>query len=555
MQTQTTNPHLDASIPPYKPIGLSVYDYFYNHAVNFREKIALSYYGRSISYQELLENIDSTVASLSAMGIGRGDVVVVSLPSLPEAVSLFYAINKIGAIFCGMDCRIHSDEIREIISQVKPKLCFVSDFQLKEFQNIDTTRIVCVSFTKTFHLLSVVASFFADLFNGRLRIINKKANITAYPDFCSKGKAADCPSVKGEDVCAYFYTSGTTKGKNCVVLTNENINSAVAQYALSQKGLADTPRFCNIMPLFTCYGISLGTHLPLTTGMEIRMVPLFFGKRMKQLLLREKPGYIITVPAHWEHFINDRYAGADLSFLKGLIIGGDMLDAESEERLNNILKSCNSTAKVMRGYGLTEASTAVTTQPPNTPKGSVGCAMCWSEIGIFNLETGKRLSPMQSGEICIKGPNLCQGYYQNTEATKALLRTHKDGSVWLHTGDIGYMDDAGFLYFCERIKRIFVRFDGTKISPYGIEQTLYRCPVISRCLITAIDDPKHLHGKCGQAFIVLKNTVNPKKAKEEMRQFIRTELPGFLRPAKIKFVEHLPTTQNGKLDYFLKDNN
>lgn len=454
-----------------------------------------------------------------------------------------------------MDCRITSDEIKEIFAQVKPKLCFVSDFQLKEFETIDDTRVVCVSFAKTLHFLSAFASFFADLFKGRIRMVGKKSNFITYPQFISKGhKRTDMvfESVRGDDICAYFYTSGTTKGKKCVVLTNENINSAVAQYANSQKELADARRFCNIMPLFTCYGISLGTHLPLTVGLEIRMIPLFFGSRMKQLLLREQPGYIITVPAHWEHFVNDRFDDEDFSFLKGLIVGGDKLDEESENRINEILKTHNSTAKVMRGYGLTEASTAVTTQPPNTPRGSVGCAMCWSDIGIFDSETGKRLLPLEKGEICVTGPNLCQGYYEDEEATQALLRTHEDGLLWLHSGDIGYLDEDGFLFFCERIKRIYVRFDGTKISPYAIEQVLQKCPVISRCLVVAIDDPKHFHGKCAKALIVLKSETDGETGKESVKKFIHDNLPSFMRPAQVEFVDRLPTTKNGKLDYFIK---
>lgn len=550
MQIETTN----AKVPTYESINLGTYDYFIKNALEYNEKSAISYYGRSISYNKLLNNIDLVATALCAMGVKRGDVIIVSLPSIPEAVCLFYAINKVGGIFCGMDCRITCDEIKGIFKQVKPKICFVSDFQLKEFKSIEDTRVVCVSFTKTIHFLSSFASFFADLFKGRINLVGKKDNIITYSNFISQGKNSKdvaFKSVRGNDICAYFYTSGTTKGKKCVVLTNENINFAVSQYAKSQKELSNAHRFCNIMPLFTCYGISLGTHLPLTLGMEIRMVPLFFGRRMKKLLLKEKPGYIITVPAHWEYFVNECFDGADFSFLKGLIVGGDKLDEESENRINDILKNHNSTAKVMRGYGLTEASTVVTTQPPNTPKGSVGCALCHSEIGIFDPETGARMSPLEKGEICVKGPNLCQGYYQDEEASRLLLRTHKDGSCWLHSGDIGYMDENGFLFFCERIKRIYVRFDGTKISPFAIEQMLQKCPDIHRCLVVAIDDPNHLHGKCAKALIVLKSIADEEKTKEKIKKFIQSNLPSFMRPTQVEFVKRLPTTPNGKLDYFL----
>ena len=541
------------SIPDYKPIGMGVYDFLRSNCEHYAERPALNYYDKSISYAVLLSKIDETARALIEMGVKKGDVVIVSLPAIPEAVYLFYAINKIGAIFCGMDCRITESEIRDIIDHVKPKVCFVSDFHLKEFANIDSTQIVCVSFFNAVSFLASLATFFADLLLGRKSLIAKKENMITYPKFIAKAKnmqGLPDVGVKASDICAYFYTSGTTHGRKCVVLNNENINSAVMQYSFSQPDFKGKGRFCSIMPLFTCYGISLGTHLPLILGMQIRLVPLFFGKNMKGLLVKEQPSYIITVPAHWDHFITDNFKNTDLSFLKGAIIGGDKLDANSEDTLNEIFKNCNSKAKVMRGYGLTEASTAVTMQPYNTPKGSVGTNMCWSEIKIFEPDTFNPLPAGEHGEICVSGPNICQGYLKDKKATDALLKVHPDGKLWLHSGDIGYLDENGFLYFCERIKRIYVRFDGTKISPYAIECLLQKCPIVSRALVVAVDDKKHFHGKCAKAYIVLKKGIDAEDAMPILKKYGHSAISDYMRPEEYVFVDRLPTTKNGKLDYF-----
>lgn len=540
----------------YKPINMGVYDYLYSCCTQNTEKIALCYYDKSITYATLLRKIDETANALLHFGVQKGDVVIVSLPSVPEAVYLFYAINKLGAIFCGMDCRVSAEEISEIIEQVKPKICFVSDFHLKEFRNVSSTQIVCLSFARSISVIAGTFSFFADLFWGRTFLIHKKENFFTYNKFISYKNSAvqeSAVTIKGEDICAYFYTSGTTYGRKCVILTNDNINSAVLQYSFSQEEFKKMGRFCSIMPLFTCYGISLGTHFPLTLGMQIRMIPLFSSRLMKQILLKEKPSYLITVPSHWEHFLHDKFSDIDLSFLKGAIVGGDKLDLESEQRLNDIFRNCNSTAKVMRGYGLTEASTAVTAQPSDTPPGSVGKEMCWSTIRIFEPGTSHELPAGEKGEICVCGPNICQGYLDDVSATNMLLRQHEDGTTWLHSGDIGYLDENGFLFFCERIKRIYVRYDGTKVSPYAIEQMIMKCPAVSRCLVISIHDKKHAHGKCAKALIVLKKGYTESSASSLLEKHIHTTIPQFMRPVETVFVDKLPVTKSGKLDYFMKE--
>lgn len=542
--------------PNYAPIGMSIYQLLRTSCTPYGDRPALNYYDKTVTYSQLLQGIDQAAAALQRMQVGKGDVVVVALPAVPEAVYLFYAINKLGAVFCGMDCRLTGDEIEKVVEQVKPKACFVADFQLKQFEKIHSTQVVCISFVKAISWISDVASFFADLFLGRKKMMAQRRNVIGYPKFIKNADKLTVPEdadVKPEDTAAYFYTSGTTHGRKCVVLTNENFNASVLQYSFSQPDFKETGRFCSIMPLFTCYGISLGTHLPLICGMQIRMVPLFFGKNMKKLLVEEKPGYIITVPAHWDHFVKDKFDKVDLSFLRGAIVGGDKLDEGSENRLNEIFKKCNSKAKVMRGYGLTEASTAVTIQPPETPKGSVGRALCWSEIGIFDPDTMQPLPAGEEGEICVCGPNLCQGYLDDPEATAKLLRRHADGKKWLHTGDIGYLNEDGFLFFCQRSKRIYVRFDGTKISPYATEQKLLQCDVVERCLVVAIDDTKHIHGKCARAYIVVREGVTEATALAAVKKYANANIAAYMRPEEYRIVDRLPTTSNGKLDYFIQE--
>ncbi len=535
----------------------SVFEFLYRRNKEYGDFPSLEYYGKTISYLRMLSKIDKLANVLKSAGVKKGDVVVVSLPAIPEAVYLFYAINKIGAIFCGMDCRSSAEEIEITVNSVRPKICFIADFHLKEFRGCSSVPLVYIRSTETIGGVTRAGGFFADFFTGRTFQKIRMDNVYTYREFISQNsntKTSLTESVSGDDICAYFYTSGTTYGRKCVMLTNKNINSAILQHSNdAQVDIKRKDTFSNIMPLFTCYGITLGTHLPLCLGLKVNLVPLFNPKNMKKLIVESRSNFIITVPAHWEYFVKDSFAGCDLSHFKAAIVGGDMVEPEYENKIRDIMKKCGSEGRFMIGYGLTETASTAITPPVVTPQGSVGKAMSLTEVRIFSIETGEESACMEQGEICISGPSVCKGYLNDKEATDNLLIKHKDGKVWLHSGDIGYMDAEGYVFFCERIKRMYVRFDGTKVSPYSIEQVIKQCPVVSRCLVLAVNDRNHTHGKCAKAIIVLKNTDDIQSAKHICKKYIAQNLPEFMHPEEIVFVDRLPVTKNGKVDYFAEN--
>ncbi len=530
----------------------SVYEYLFNHNKYHYMDDALIYYGNKLTYGELFKQIDVTARLLRCAGVRKGDKVIVSLPSIPEAVYLFYAVNKIGAIYCGMDCRCKSEEVEEIIKSISPKICFVADFHIKELRNCVNLPIVYIRATESIGGITRFFGAFAHFFTGRYFVTSKMNNMFCYKQFNSCNyelNALSDEKVEADEICACFYTSGTTYGRKCVMLTNFNINSAVYQHANADLNLNRGQLFSNIMPMFTCYGVTLGTHLPLSLGIRVNLVPLFFGKNMKKLLVNTKSNYIITVPAHWEHFVKDDFENCNLGFFKAAIVGGDSVSPEFEKEICNILRRCGSTGRFMIGYGLTETASTAVTPPIGTPQGSIGKEMSHTSVRIFSIDTLEPCTTGEIGEICISGPSICKGYLNDKEATDNLLKIHNDGRVWLHSGDLGYIDEQGYIYFCERIKRMFVNFDGTKISPYSIEQVILKCDVVESCLVQAIRDKKHSHGKCAKAIIVLKSE-NSAENEALCRKYIVDNLPEHMRPVDIVFAEHLPVTKNGKLDYF-----
>lgn len=536
----------------YNPCGLSVFEYLKRNAEKYSDLCALRFFGIEFSFEELFENIDITERALLAAGVSKNDIVALSLPSIPEGVFLLYAINKVGARYCAFDCRSQEKEILEMVEKFDPKLCIVPDFQLKTFKNVKDREIVVVNPTHSIGGVTKVTSAFADFFTGRTVIYARQKNTITYERFLKRGSCVESgePQRAEDNIFGYFYTSGTTYGRKSIVLTNENINASVYQSGNNEKEVAVGDVMLNIMPMFTCYGVTNATHLPLSLGVQVDLIPLVNPKRFKKLVLKEKPNYIMTVPAHWEYFANGKFKNCDLSFLKAVVVGGDKLDPTYESNINRIFSECGSKAYLRAGYGLSETTSIGVTASSTTPKGSVGKAMISTLVGVFDPETMDECEAYKKGEICFFGPSICQGYYEEEEMTARLLRLHDDGRVWLHTGDAGYMDEDGNLFFCERIKRMYVRYDGTKISPYSIEQILQNCDAILRCMVVPVRDKDHSHGMCAKAIVVKKGERSEREARRIIDKYIRENMGEHMIPKEIVFVERLPYTKNGKLDYF-----
>ncbi len=538
----------------YSSDNLSIYSFLKKHTKQYETETAISFYGKKINYNCLFSKIDEMAKALIAHGVKKDDIVASSLPGCPEGIYLIYAINKIGAIYCAFDCRAKNEEIKETIKTFSPKLCFVPDFQLKEFHDIHDCKIIHLS---PVHALGGAERFFsipANLFTGRTFLCAKNNSLCSYDDFMLKSKSISSTPTQSssQDIFGYFYTSGTTYGRKSVILTNDNINAAVTIQKEANCLIESGQNLLNIMPLFTCYSVTLATHLPLFCGVSVSLIPLLNPKKMKKVLLKEKPNYIISVPAHWEYFIKNNFYGCNLSFIKGVIIGGDTMNPSHRKKLQMILKGHGSRNSLRFGYGLSE-TTSTATSAFSVPENSVGRALPYMQIAICDSQTYEPLPNGEEGEICISGPTLCKGYFNDEKMTNSLLRQHKDGKIWLHSGDRGYLDKNNALFFCERYKRMYVRFDGTKISPYSIEQILSSCELIEDCLVVAIPDTDHSHGMCAKVHIVLKKGVKKSSAILTIKKFCKKNLDEHMQPKEIVFVDTLPKTANGKLNYFEKE--
>ena len=538
----------------------SVYEYMLESNKDNLSATALEYFGNKISYQKLIEKVDQCAAAFLAMGVKRGEIVSFCNPTTPEIYYAFYALNKIGAVANMIDPRTNASKIDEFITGAHSRIVFYIDIAYPKLKEIlakkAIEKAICISPADS---LSVVLKAGYHLKNhvssdkkapGGEKFIswrqffclgqNKTGNVAA------AGAAGDLPA-------GIVYTSGTTGVPKGAVLSNKNLLSMVQQNICADMGWGRNDRFLGIMPPFIAYGLVCGFTLPICLGMDITIIPKFEPEKFDTYLLKYRPHHLMGVPSHMERLIGSKKLdGIDLSYLKTVIVGGDKLNPEMEVTVNEFLRSHHSSCHVIKGYGLTEmSSNAVFPRNQECNKiGSVGTPLANNNIKVIDSDTGKELGYNEIGEICLTGPTLIEGYLNNEEENKKVFKV-ENGVRWMHTGDNGYVDDDGVVFFCDRLKRMIVRHDGFKVYPAKIEHVIQAVPGIKDCCVVGIPDKDHSQGECPVAFIVIRDGVT--KGTSELINTVRLtcakDLPEYSQPVEIRICESLPLTDVGKVDY------
>ena len=266
-----------------------------------------------------------------------------------------------------------------------------------------------------------------------------------------------------------------------------------------------------------------------------------------------KPNHMAGVPSHWGNVIESKaLRGVDLSYLITPAVGGDAMNLQLEQRANQFLDEHKAPNHIIKGYGITEeCSLAAACVNEINAEGSVGIPLPQNIISIFDQETGKELQYEQHGEICISGPTTMLGYFRNPEATEEIIRTHADGRMWIHTGDLGYMTEDGMLYIDGRIKRMILRQDGFKVFPSLIEKTVCAHPAVKDCCVVGMQDKAFSQGQVPIAFVVSNDSESGSEdyIKIELAAICLRELPEYAQPVDFRFLNELPVTGIGKVDY------
>ena len=540
---------IDQTLP-----ALSAFEYVCQRSKNHLNDTALEYYGRKFTYADLIVNVKKTAAALRGAGVKKGDIVTVVSIMTPEIIALFYAADMMGATLNLVDPRYSVEGIREYIEEV--------DSHLLVCLNVVYER--CRQAAKRTNVEKVIVLSPADSLPPVMAVgyklttpdKNKYAsNVIRWKQFIKggEGQSTAAEPYDPDHACVVVHTGGTTGSPKGVMLTDDCFNGIALQFQAYPKLFHRGQKLMNVMPPFIAYGFACGIHLPLVLGFTVIIIPNLDPAKLGSLVLKHKPEHMFGVPTHYQQLASDpKLRDKDLSFIINYAAGGDSLSRGAEQTVNDFLAAHGARYPIAKGYGMTEVSSAATVAAglDNKP-GSVGIPMVNTVVAAFEPGTDQELPIGQRGELCISGPCLMKGYYNKPEETAILLRRHPDGRVWAHTGDMGYLDEDGFVYLDSRIKRMIIRHDGFKVFPSMIENVVSRHPAVHQCSVVGCADKDHTQGRLPFVYIVLKadTTAKKKQVIRELERMCAEELPEYVQPVAYKFISSMPMTPVGKVDY------
>lgn len=516
---------------------------------------AYDFMGKHLTYLEFIEEVNLCAKALKAIGIKKDDVVTICMPNTPQAVTMFYAINMIGGVSNMVHPLSAEGEITDYINGSKSVAVLTMDIFFHKFEAIkDKTpgvkTIICASIKEA--LPKVKKQVFKLTKGRKIAPIPKKAGVIRYSDFLEKGKVYKGEyryNKKGDDIAVILYSGGTTGTTKGILLTNMNFNALAMQTAAAGDCIIPGHIMLSIMPIFHGFGLGVTIHTGLTNGCTCVLVPQFSVDIYADILKKYRPNYIAGVPTLFEALLRSKkMKDLDLSCLEGVFSGGDSLSLELKKKVDVFLKEHNARVQIREGYGTTECVTASCLTPKNFYKeGSIGIPFPDTYYKIVEPGTVREVPYNKDGEICISGPTVMKGYMDNPEETAQVLRTHEDGRVWVHTGDLGMMDEEGFIYYKQRIKRMIIS-SGYSIYPSQLENVIDNHPLVLMSTCIGVPDPYKIQKV--KAFVVLKPGVKlTAKVKADIKKHCEKNIAKYAMPYEFEYRDSLPQTLVGKVAY------
>ena len=532
--------------------NISMYEQVKRSTKLYPKYTAYEYFGKKVNYEHFLEEIDNCAIAFHNLGVKKGDVVTICLPNIPEALICLYALNKQGAIANMIHPLSSSEEIKNSLNSTSSKYLVLLDTFYEKIENIiSDTSVKKVIFARAQEHMNIFMRLIINITNiGKLKKHPINKLYINYHTFIRKynyGSVFFQPF--GRDQAAVIIHSGGTSGKpKNVVIQNRAFILASMQEKIALKRLVPGDCCLGIMPNFHGFGLSVLMHTPLALGCYTILIPKFDAKKFDVLFKKTKPTCVLGVPTLYEALMNsNNVKNLDLSHLKYIVSGGDILSPSLEERINEYLHNHNCNSHITQGYGLSEALAAVTLAADQVHKpGSAGIPLCGNHIKIIDPATRKTLKYGEVGEIVIHSKAFMSGYLNDEAETNTALQVHSDGHIWLHTGDLGYMDEDGFLFYQGRIKRMIIT-SGYNVYPSHIEEVIESHPAVLECTVVGVPHP--YKQEVPKAFIVLKDGFHGLFIKSEIKEYASKHLAKYMLPKEFVFRKKLPRTKLGKIDF------
>ena len=530
----------------------SMYGCLEDAAKKFPHKMAYEFMGFKLSYRRFMKRVEVCARALVSRGVKKGDRVTICLPNVPQALDMVYAVNRLGAIANMVHPLSAEKEIEFCLNDSQSVLAITLDQFASKFEAVldNVPRLKTLVITGPCDTLPAFARVYSRLKEHppKRRLLK---DCIFYREFIKGGAEAALPEndAKAEDDAVILYSGGTTGVSKGIMLSNNAFNAVGMQVMATNPMFKPGDRMLAVLPLFHGFGLGICVHTMLMSGGGAVLVPRFNLKSYAKALARKKPNFIAGVPTMFEALIHlEDVKKLNLSYLKGVYSGGDSLGRELKRRIDEFLFSHGSPVQIREGYGLTECISASCLTPFDTYKeGSIGIPLPDMYFKIVAAGTENELPAGEEGEICLSGPTVMERYVNNPEETEKVLRTHSDGKIWLHTGDLGNMDSEGYLYFHQRLKRMIVT-SGYNVYPSQIEKLLDAHQAVHMSCVVGVDDPYRI--KKVKAFVVLREGIEPDDViRKKLDAYLRTSVAKYAVPREIEFRTSLPMTKMNKIDY------
>ena len=542
----------------------SMVDVLMDTVLKYPELDAIEYFNNKYTYKEVMDKVIECAKSLKTIGVKEGDVVSICMPNTPEALFMFYAVNMVGAVSNMIHPLSSEKEIEFFLNKTKSKFIMTIDIDYKKVINIiNNTSVNKVIVSSAGYSLKGLKKTMYSIFNTDVTKAIKKIkqvflkafqnrDVMSYKKFIQKGhnyyEDYTVPR-KDSDLAVILYSGGTSGTPKGIMLSNLSFNALAYQAHEMCDPAKEGDSILCIMPIFHGFGLGVCIHTCLHIGMKCILVPTFKAKKLGELIRKTKPNFLVGVPTLFEAlYNNNNLKEGDFSSINCIVSGGDIMDEENLSKYNDMFKKYGSSAKIRVGYGLTEACAATCLTPTDMHKsGSIGIPFPDMVYKIVEIGTTKETKPMEDGEICISGPTVMMGYLNDEEETNDALKVHKDGKLWLHTGDIGCIDKDGFVYFKSRLKRIIIS-SGYNIYPSYIEGIINKHEYVSTSTVVAV--PDKYRGQIAKAFVVLKKEVKlDENVEKEIKDYCKKYIAKYAMPRIFEFRKELPKTLVGKIAY------
>ena len=523
-------------------------------AEKYPNNVAFDFMGRSTTYKTLVKEIEQCAKALKTIGVREGDRVTIAMPNCPQAIQMFYAVNLVGGI-CNMIHPLSAEkEIEFYLNASESVTAITLDQFYNKFENIrHNTKVVNIIIASIKDELSKPVKAGYMLTEGRkVKKIPDDAPVIRWKDFLHL--SCHCfynykVERKGSDPAVILYSGGTTGTTKGILLSNKNFN------ALGQQVIAANPMFrvgdkmLAAMPLLHGFGLGVCVHTMLSQGGRCILIPRFTAETYAKQIVKYKCNFIAGVPTLYEALLRlPSMENADLSSLKGVFSGGDSLSIELKKKFDKFLYDHNAKIQIREGFGTTECVTASCLTPPHMAKeGSIGLPFPDTYYKIVEPGTDKEVPYGTEGEILIAGPTVMMEYVGHPEETAQTLRKHDDGLTWIYTGDLGTMDNEGFIYFRGRAKRMIIT-SGYNVYPGQLENIIDAHEFVHMSCVIGVPDPYKMQKV--KAFVMLKPGIPANDdTKEAILAYCRKNIAKYAMPYDIEFRAELPKTLVGKVAY------